>query len=230
MVEELLLAIEEDKKIFSCQAKMLRYFDREKIDDAGDFYCILGWALGRGKGKSAACFSEKKKIFSACAGAALYRREVFEEIGLFDEAHFAYLEDVDVGYRARIYGYENIFAPKAVVYHKGSATSGGTHNAFKVRLSAQNSLYLAYKNMPTVQFVLNFPFLWLGSLIKWAYFTRKGLGTEYRQGRKAGKALCKKETRVPYSRTRWKNYVTIQCQLWKNLTIPLDKGEGCSKI
>ena len=45
-------------------------------------------------------------MFSACAGAAIYRRSVFSEIGAFDPAHFAYLEDIDLGYRAMIYGYE----------------------------------------------------------------------------------------------------------------------------
>ena len=45
------------------------------------------------------------KTFAACGGAAIYRRKVFDEIGLFDERHFAYLEDIDIGYRARLYGY-----------------------------------------------------------------------------------------------------------------------------
>ena len=52
-------------------------------------------------------YDKNVSIFSACGGAAIYRRQVFEEIGYFDEAHFAYLEDLDIGYRARIYGYEN---------------------------------------------------------------------------------------------------------------------------
>ena len=51
---------------------------------------------------------------------AIYRRKIFDEIGYFDEMHFAYLEDTDVGYRARIAGYDNIYCPSAVVYHVGS--------------------------------------------------------------------------------------------------------------
>ncbi|MFQ8842237.1 MAG: glycosyltransferase family 2 protein [Clostridium fessum] len=72
------------------------------------------------------------RVFSACAGAAIYRREVFEEIGYFDEMHFAYLEDIDVGYRARIAGYDNIYCPAALVWHVGSGTSGSKYNPFKV--------------------------------------------------------------------------------------------------
>ena len=105
------------------------------------------------------------RIFSACAGAAIYRKELLEKIGLFDEAHFAYLEDVDVGYRANLYGYRNLFAPDAAVYHVGSAVSGSRHNPFKVELTARNNLYLIYKNMPPLQLLINLPFLLLGILI-----------------------------------------------------------------
>ena len=55
------------------------------------------------------------------------------ELGLLDEKHFAYLEDIDLGYRARIEGYENRYEPKAVVYHVGSGTTGSRYNEFKVR-------------------------------------------------------------------------------------------------
>ena len=58
---------------------------------------------------------------------AIYRRSVFDEIGYFDENHFAYLEDIDIGYRARIYGYYNMYCPTALVYHVGSGTSGSKY-------------------------------------------------------------------------------------------------------
>ena len=67
----------------------------------------LGVPEGRGMGTSNAM--TVRKIFSACAGAAIYRQEVFEEIGYFDEMHFAYLEDIDVGYRAKIAGYYSLY-------------------------------------------------------------------------------------------------------------------------
>ncbi len=95
----------------------------------------------------------RSPVFSACAGAAIYRREVFEEIGYFDEMHFAYLEDIDVGYRARIAGYDNIYCPAALVWHVGSGTSGSTiHSRL---LAARNNVYLNYKNMPCLQLIIN---------------------------------------------------------------------------
>ena len=73
-------------------------------------------------------------------------KKVFQKIGMFDEEHFAYLEDTDIGYRARLYGYENWFAPKAVVYHVGSGTTGSRYNEFKIRYSSRNNIYMLYKN------------------------------------------------------------------------------------
>lgn len=69
--------------------------------------------------------------------------------------HFAYLEDIDIGYRARLYGYVNVYEPKAVVVHVGSASSGSRYNEFKVEHSSKNNIYLIYKNMPTWQVALN---------------------------------------------------------------------------
>ena len=64
----------------------------------------------------------RRRVFSPCAGAALYRRSTFDQIGLFDEEFFAYLEDVDWGYRAQLAGYTARYEPAAVAYHIGGAT------------------------------------------------------------------------------------------------------------
>ncbi len=129
------------------------------------FFCALGWAFARGKDKPVEDYRKPGKIFASCAGAAIYRRKEMVELGLLDEKHFAYLEDIDLGYRARIEGYENRYEPKAVVYHVGSGTTGSRYNEFKVRYSARNNLYMIYKNMPLGQIILNAPLLFL-----WAYW------------------------------------------------------------
>jgi GT2 family glycosyltransferase len=126
-------------------------YDPTRLDDAGDYYCALGWAFARGKGESSELYDREETVFACCGAAAIYRRDVLEKIGLFDERHFAYLEDMDIGYRAQIHGYVNRYIPSAVVYHAGSGTSGSRHNAFKVRLSARNSVWLVRKNMPLWQ-------------------------------------------------------------------------------
>ena len=124
------------------------------------------------------------------------------EIGLFDEEHFAYLEDMDIGYRARIAGYENWYFPQARVYHVGSATSGSQYNVFKVRYSSRNNVYMIYKNMPSVQILLNLPLLLVGFAVKFLFFWRKGFGREYAEGIKNGILLCKKDRKI-----------TFQCQI-----------------
>ena len=136
-IEEMLSAIKRHPKAFSCAARMIQFHDRDRLDDAGNYYCALGWAYARGKGKDIHTYEKEEKIFASCAGAAIYRKKIFDELGYFDEEHFAYLEDMDVGYRARIYGYENWYAPDAMVYHVGSGTSGSRYNQFKIRYSSR---------------------------------------------------------------------------------------------
>lgn len=216
-VEELYKAIQKNDNIFSCSAKMVQYFDRTKMDDAGDYYCALGWAYAFGKGKPIENYDQAKKIFFSCAGAAIYRKDILDKIGYFDEEHFAYLEDADVGYRARIYGYENWYAPEAVVYHVGSGTSGSVYNLFKTRYSSRNNVYLIYKNMPMLQIVLNLPFWLLGFAVKALFFTVKGFGKEYIMGLGKGIVLCKKEKKVPFQWKNLKNYGKIQLELWGNM-------------
>lgn len=217
-LENLVTCIESDQQIFSCSSKMIRYHERHLIDDAGDQYSVLGWAKKRGDGKSVFLYDENKQVFSACAGAAIYRRSIFKEIGLFDENFFAYMEDVDIGYRANIYGYKNIYCSKAFVYHIGSATTGATrHNEFKVKLSARNNIYLAYKNMPTLQRWINTPFLCLGRLIKYLYFLKKGFGKAFKEGLKEGKTRKKHIPTIRFQRKNLKNYLRIQGMLIKNI-------------
>ena len=216
-VEALLASLKKDRRIFSVEAKMIQYQDRTKIDSAGTFYNAFGWAYARGKDRPADQYRKRGPVFSACAGAAMYRREVFEEIGLFDEEHFAYLEGVDVGYRARIAGYRNVYEPMARIIHVGSAASGSRHNEFKVRLSARNNLYLIYKNMPVLQILLNLPFLLAGFLVKYLFFLKKGLGAIYLKGLMEAPKLMKKKKKVLYQKGHLKNYLKIQLELWINI-------------
>lgn len=219
-VGALLGAIEKDPGCFSVSARMLMWDRPELVDDAGDLYCVLGWSLARGKGKAACGYERPASVFSACGGAAIYRRSVFEEIGLFDEAHFAYLEDLDIGYRARIYGYHNRYEPEARVLHYGSASTGSRYNAFKIKLSAANNVCVIGKNMPLLQLLLNLPFLLTGFAIKACFFSLKKMGTLYLKGISMGlRRLFSKEGRAARVRFRWKhlgNYLKIQGLLYLN--------------
>ncbi len=216
-LEEMVAAIRRHKRAFSCASKMVQYHDREKLDDAGNYYCALGWSYARGKGRDILSYEKEEKIFAACAGAAIYRKKIFEKIGYFDEEHFAYLEDTDVGYRARIYGFQNWYAPKAVVYHVGSGTSGSRYNQFKTRYSSRNNIYLIYKNMPLLQIILNLPFLAAGFGTKLLFFAVKGMGKEYLAGIKNGFEISKKGRKVPFHPSHIPFYLKIQLELWWNM-------------
>ena len=216
-VEEMLAAIRRHKNAFSCGARMVQYHDRDKLDDVGNYYCALGWSFARGRGKDIHAYETEDRIFSACAGAAIYRKKILEKIGYFDEEHFAYLEDTDIGYRARIYGCENWYAPKAIVYHVGSGTSGSRYNQFKTRYSSRNNIYLIYKNMPLLQIILNLPFLVAGFLVKFLFFAVKGMGKEYAAGIKNGFSISMKNKKVPFRMKHLPNYCKIQLELWINI-------------
>lgn len=212
-VEEMIQAIETSPKIFSVSSKMIQMYHPDLIDSAGDLYTIVGWGVCRGAGRSVKNYTVQDEIFTACAGAAIYRRQAFQKIGYFDESHFAYLEDIDIGYRAKIYGYKNLYCPSALVYHVGSGTSGSKYNPFKVKLSARNSVYLNYKNMPLPQLALNFIPLLLGYVIKYAFFVRKGFGKDYKEGIKEGLRTRKAQKKVAFQLRHLPNYIRIEAEL-----------------
>ena len=210
-------ALEADVRAFSAQAKLIQLQDPLKLDDAGNFYCALGWAFARGKDKPSADYEEQDEVFAACAGAAVYRKALFEEIGYFDEAHFAYLEDIDIGWRARIFGYRNLYVPKARVLHAGSGTSGSRYNEFKVTLSSRNNIWIIYKNMPLLQLVLNLPFLLVGFGAKQLFFCKKKLGGTYARGILKGICTCDREKKVRFMWKHFPVYARLQWELWRNI-------------
>jgi GT2 family glycosyltransferase len=108
-----------------------------------------GVALDRGLGLSSEALQAggTKPVFGASAGAALYRTEVFRDVGLFDERFFSYLEDADLAWRARWRGWKALHNPRATVRHIYSAT-GVQESPFKRRLISRNRVWTLYKNMP----------------------------------------------------------------------------------
>ena len=213
-IREMIRMIERSPKIFSVSSRIIQLHHKELMDDAGDMYSLLGWAFQRGVGQPVAGYKKPCRVFAACAAAAIYRREVFEEIGYFDESHFAYLEDVDVGYRARIYGYDNVYCPAAELYHVGSGTSGSKYNSFKVKLAARNNLYLNYKNMPLLQLLFNLPFLLIGTGIKYLFFKKMDFAADYAEGFLEGIKTLGKCKKVPFRAEHIGNYLQIEWELF----------------
>lgn len=213
-VENLVNAIEWERDVFSAQGLMLQEEHKDLVDSAGDYFCSLGWAFSKGKDKSLGKYMFQKNVFSACAGAAIYNRDILEQIGMFDEKFFAYIEDVDVGYRAKLVGFKNIVVPEAMVFHVGSGSSGERHNSFKVTLGARNTMLMMHKNFAWWQWIINGPAIGLGILIKIIYFSRKKLRREYLDGISQYRRMKKDMPKFwgGNTRIRWR----IQWELWIN--------------
>ena len=128
-------------------ASQMRFFDRpETINSAGIVVDRLGVASDRLLGRPlSASETETVEVFGASAGAALYRRAMLDEIGSFDESFFAYLEDVDVAWRARMNGWRCLYVPAAIVLHHHSATLGH-RSGQKYYLAGRNRVRLLAKN------------------------------------------------------------------------------------
>jgi GT2 family glycosyltransferase len=146
-------------------SKLVDFHDRRLLDGAGDVLRRSGLPYRLGHGEvDRGQYDEPAFVFGACAAAALYRRSLFEEIGLFDEDFFAYCEDGDLSFRAQLAGYSCLYLPGAVVYHMGSASTGGKRSPTATRLGTQNGLSLLVKNLPTPLVARFLPFVLAGQL------------------------------------------------------------------
>lgn len=146
-LEKLISALESSPSAGFAASKML-YFDKPgRIDRAGDAYTNAGVGKLRGRKKHAGCFSEPEWIFGACAGAAIYRTEALNEVGLFDEDFFLINEDVDLSFRLQSRGYKCLYVPEAIVYHKASSSIG--HDS-------KTSVYYGHRNLEWV-YIKNIP-------------------------------------------------------------------------
>lgn len=135
------------------------------VDSAGDVYHMSGAAWKGYSGYPAAKVpSNPRRIFAPCAAAAFYRRDVFLEIGGFDEDFFSYFEDVDLGFRLNLYGYQCIFLPDARVRHVGSASTGKDSD-FALYHYHRNYIWSFIKNMPGVLVWLYMPIHILANLL-----------------------------------------------------------------
>lgn len=116
------------------------------VDDAGDSLSWYGSAIKRGHGCPVQNFKQQDEVISVCAGAALYRKEFFMKVGLFDEEFTSYLEDIDLCLRGRILGFKYLYVPTALVRHQGH--SAGVVGHYYVFLMTRNRVIIFLKNIP----------------------------------------------------------------------------------
>lgn len=132
----------------SVASKMLLFDRRDHFHTAGDFYRVNGipgnrgvWQADRGQ------YDHEEPVFAACGGAAAYRRAMLDEIGFLDDSFFFSCEDVDLAWRAHLAGWEVVYAPQAIVFHKLKASGGsGVTGSY---YDGRNFLYVIWKNYPT---------------------------------------------------------------------------------
>jgi GT2 family glycosyltransferase len=146
-VEWLWKGMERDGTIGMATPKILLYDRRDTIDAAGLTIYPDGLSIGRGHSEPQAGYSQGEEVFSGSGCASLLRREMLDEIGLYDEDFFAYAEDTDLGWRARLAGWKACYVPEAIVYHHHSKKFGAYSEA-KAFLVERNRIWVALKNFP----------------------------------------------------------------------------------
>ena len=145
-LEEVVAAFERHPEAGMVASKMLLFDRRDIFHTAGDFYRVDGVPGNRGVWeKDVGQYDEETYVFGACGGSAAYRRAMLDEVGSLDEAFFYSCEDVDLAWRAQLAGWRCVYAPRAVVYHKLSATGGGATASF---YDGRNVIYVLIKDYP----------------------------------------------------------------------------------
>jgi len=138
-------------------SKLLLFDRRTVLHAAGDMLGRDGLPRNRGVWeKDHGQYDAQTQVFSACGGAAAWRRDAWQALGGFDESFWMYLEDVDLSFRARLAGAEIVFAPEARVYHHISASGGDVLSSYYV---GRNTLWMLAKNMPTSLLLRNLPMI-----------------------------------------------------------------------
>jgi len=139
-----------------------------QLDGAGDAYMALGVAWRGGYEQPVEIAPSTGTCFSPCGAGSVYRRDVFERVGGFDERFFCYMEDVDIGYRIRLEGGIGIQCREAVIRHVGSASSG-RRSPFVIYHGTRNRIWAFLKNTPPVLLILMMP---LHVLVNLAFLAR----------------------------------------------------------
>jgi GT2 family glycosyltransferase len=141
-------ALNEHPDIGFCASKILFFDQPNVINAAGDAFAPWHSPRNIGLGRiDSGQYENFRQIFGACAAASMYRRSMFDDVGLFDEDFWAYYEDVDISFRGQLCGYKCLYVPDAVVFHVGSGTAGHLSPRV-VYFLRRNFIFLIVKNMP----------------------------------------------------------------------------------
>jgi len=175
-LDELVKVAQEHPTAGMVAAKMLNYFEPGRIDALALKVGVNGLGYNIGVGETdAGQYDSGVKVFGPCGGAALYRREMIDEVGFFDADFFAYYEDFDLAWRGRLAGWDCQSAPGAIVYHVHSATSG-EYSRFKVFQTHRNKWYVIVKNWPASLILRHLGSLFFADLAAFVLACARGRG------------------------------------------------------
>lgn len=183
-LRELVAALDANPQLGSVASKLLFHSDPQSVNSAGDEFSVFGvpyqrrWLRGDRER-----FNEPRLVFSACGAAALYRRELFDKIGLFDEVFFAYQEDVDLGFRSQLAGYKCLYVPTAVVYHKYHASLASA-SSLRLYLKERNKYFVLVKNLSGKLCLMCLPLILLQEALSFFLAIRGGHLAAYWQARR----------------------------------------------
>ena len=184
-LEALLEALEDNPQVGFCASKMLFHNDRTRINSAGLFFRIDGVGRDIGFGQEdSAWFRQRREVFGACGGAAIFRRTMLDDVGLLDEDFYAYGEDLDLSFQAQLKGYKCLYVPEAIVYHHGSATFGQASEQ-AVFYGSKNMVNVIVKNMPSALLRRYLLRVLMAQAYQVVYFTAKGRGKAVLRGKLA---------------------------------------------
>ena len=180
---ELVKPMLEDDRIGMVAAKMHNYYDAGRIDALGVVPAISGLGLSIGHGEvDTGQHDQLTEVFGPCGGAALYRRTMLDAVGFFDPDFFAYYEDLDLAWRGRLVGWRAVPAPRALVYHVHSGTSGKM-SPFTLRHLHRNKWFTILKNWPVALLLERLPLLLAVDLAALVLAIGKGRGMAALQAR-----------------------------------------------
>ena len=174
-ISEIIKPMIPDPSVGMCASKMV--FPDGRINSTAICISRSGAAWDRGGGEQDhGQYDTSEEVFGPCAGAALYRRSMLDEIGLFDEDFFLFMEDVDLAFRARLAGWKCWYVPTArVVHFHGGTANAGSDAA--IYYGNRNILWYVVKNFPFRIFIRSFPWI-LGrncGVIPYYFSSGKGL-------------------------------------------------------
>ena len=153
---------------------MKQYGSSRYLDGTGDIYHLCGLAWRRDHGMPEAGTPRPMgEIFSPCAAAAMYRRDIFMTVGGFDERFFCYFEDIDLSFRLRLLGHRCLYIPNAKVEHIGSAITGKKSD-FSIYYGHRNMVWTYFKNMPSLLFWKGLPQHLLANIVTLIRFSLTG--------------------------------------------------------